>query len=123
MNVRRLRFDYIPVAIDILPADPKVNRIYAAAAMAHVQHLTLASQVGRLSEEVATRALAKAYAEGVIVGSPTPGYEEFDRTDWERWLNENPDEFSQLRSIAEVSENFESGKPEEYESVPGEAGT
>lgn len=122
MNMRRLRFDYIPIAIDILPADPKVNRIYAAAAMAHVQHLTLAAQLGRVSEDRAEQALAKAYAEGVVVGSPTPGYEHYERSDWERWLLAHRDEFAQLRSIAEVPENFESGKPEEYESVAGASG-
>lgn len=106
MNARRILFEYRNIEIDIFPADPEINMLFRAASMAYLKPLTFASQSGRLSEERAVEALAAAYAEGVISGSPTPELTNLDTLGWRKWLLANPHEFNSLRGIAEHKDNF-----------------
>lgn len=108
MRVTRLDMtEDFGVEVDILPAVPEFNPLFNAAATACIKPLSLSAHLGRLSEEVAQEALARAYAEGVIVGSPTPELEHLDREGWYQWLLQHPDEFAIIRSIAEVKRNFD----------------
>jgi hypothetical protein len=113
MNLRRLVFQYDDdptnpvngVKIDFLPADPSVNAVFRAALQAHVQPYALSAHLGRLTEPTAIKALAKAYAEGVITGSPCDALMNMTRGDWEQWLIDHPDEFERLREEAEPKED------------------
>lgn len=105
--MRRINLAYVPIRIDVLPADPEINPVYRAASLAFVQPYSLAASLGRLREETSVRALARAYAEGVICGSPDDEYIYYDREDWVRWLTAHPEEFGTIRSICEVRKNFE----------------
>ena len=120
MDIRRVRFAYLAgaPAIDVLPADPKANRIFAAALMAHVQPYALAARLGRLAEGTAERSLALAYAEGVVIGSPTSELQ-MDRHGWVSWLLAHPREFAILRSIAEDPEQWK-GPSREVFIDPGD---
>lgn len=110
MQLRRIRFNYkgTPdegcetdgMAIDFYPADPRVNCLFKAAADSFVAPLNFAQRSGRLSEERATEALAKAYAEGVVAGSPCPQFDGYTTRDWAHWLVKHPDEFEDLRAVA-----------------------
>lgn len=109
---RRLRFAFEDepeaptngLCIDFYPADPRVNCLFRAAMAAHVQPYMLAARVGRLSEDTATRALARAYAEGVISGSPSEELHCHSTAEWAEWLVANPREFEILREHAEPRE-------------------
>lgn len=107
--MRRIVFEYLdpPLRLDVLPADVNVNAVFRAAAITHAQPAALAAMVGRLSEDAARRRLARAYAEGVITGSPTEGYTHYSRDDWCAWLLAHPEEFDRVRGICEVLSNFE----------------
>ena len=106
MRIRRLQFED-GIEIDIAPAIPEWNSIYNAASMAHAKPFTFAAQAGRLSEERSVEILAHTYAEGVIVGSPTPGLDGFSPREWRAWLLSNPEKFATIRGIAEVKRNFD----------------
>lgn len=121
MNVRRITFEYLDVSIDVLPAVVAENAVFRAAFAAYVQPYRLAAQLGRLSEDTARRGLAKAYAEGVITGSPTPALCDYGRADWERWLLEHPDEFETIRAVCEVAENFKDQADGEVPEPPAAA--
>jgi hypothetical protein len=107
--IRRLEFPESdpPIAIDIMPAIPEYNALFMASAMAHVRPFFFAAQVGRLDEKVAEKNLAITYAEAVIVGSPTPGPDQFVVEDWRCWLLSHREEFASIRSIAVVKRNFD----------------
>lgn len=108
--IRRLQFaDYDPVIeIDVMPAVAELNALYRASAMAHLQPIFFAAQVGRLSDKAAEEKLAIVYAEAVIVGSPTPGLDQYDTEDWRKWLLSHREEFATIRSLVEVARNFDS---------------
>ncbi len=100
MDFLRVRFSSLGgFAVDALPAVPELNPLFRASAMAWVRPLSLASQLGRVSEGVALRALARAYAEGVIAGSPTPEASGWGPGEWVAWLLAHPGEFDALRAI------------------------
>lgn len=101
----RLEFPDLGVVIDCEDADPATNPIFKAALITYVQPLSLAVRVGRLSEEVATAHLAKAYSRGVIVGSDTEGFEDYDEERWAKWLIENPAAFDGMREALEPTED------------------
>jgi len=105
--VRRIHFEYLgDVMVDIVAADVS-NPLFAVLGNAHIQPLTLAASVGRLSEERATAALASVYSQAVVMGSPSPGLEDQTTAEWEKWLLAHPIEFATIRSIAESPENFQ----------------
>lgn len=108
MTMRQVVFDYREdkLAINILQADANVNSIFQAAVLTHIRPYALAASMGRLSEARSEQLLARVYADGIIVGSPTEGYDKFTQADWEKWLLENKEEFRQLRSVAECPEAF-----------------
>jgi len=93
--------------IDICAADFDSNPLFRASSIAHIRPYAFAAQVGRLSEERSLQLLAKSYAEGVIVGSPSPGFTDFTIPQWEQWLLGNPEKFATIRAIAEVKRNFD----------------
>lgn len=101
MAVRRIRFAYLPgePAIDCRPPHVDLNLDFRDAVMRNLAPLKLAQRLGRLSETTARRALARAYAEGVVTGSPTAALEQLDTEGWEEWLLANPDEFDELRRL------------------------
>lgn len=100
--IKRIRFEYLDdLTIDCYEADPGVNAIFRACLMQHVQPHMLAARLGRLSEETATLNLAKAYSQGVISGSPTPGFDAFSHEQWREWLIEHPHEFTSIREALE----------------------
>lgn len=102
MQLKRFRFEYMgDVAVDCYPADPAINSVFRACLEQFVKPFMLAERVGRLSEEQATANLAKAYAQGVVAGSPSPGMTEFSYREWESWLIAHPDEFATLRDQLE----------------------
>lgn len=105
-TMRQIVFSYIPLSINCLPADPAINPLFRQAGDEHIQPYYLAAESGRLSEETALQYLAIAYAEGVIVNSPDPGFKDFTVPEWVEWLIMNPEDFAILRSICEVTENF-----------------
>lgn len=106
MIIRRLNFEDGD-EVDIGPAIAELNSVFHAASMAHVQPFTFAVQAGRLSEERSLEILADAYAEGVMMGSPTPELTGFSTKQWRKWLLNNPEKFANIRSIAEVKRNFD----------------
>lgn len=106
--VRRINFQYVPIRIDVLRASTD-NPVYRAALMTYIQPFALAARLGRVSEEAATLAWAKVYAEAVIVGSPDDPYVGYDRAAWIQWLTEHPEEFERLRELCTPAENFQDG--------------
>jgi len=110
VNQRRVVFEYLDgLAIDIMPADIDLNPVYQAAVLTHLRPYTLAASLGRLSEERSEQLLARVYADGIIVGSPTDGHDKWRQADWEKWLLEHKEEFATLRSVAETPEAFKEG--------------
>lgn len=109
--VRRIAFEYLDVEIDVLPAIMALNPVYEAACKAWVMPLEWAVRAKRHSEQGSNLALMKAYAEGVVVGSPTPALEDFKPEDWIRWFKEHPEEWQRLRGICEAPENFQESPP------------
>lgn len=110
MRLRRVCLEYVPVRIDIMPAIAELNPFYRAAAMAFVQPYSLSAALGRITEETATDALARAYAEGVISGSPDAPFTAYSTHEWYHWLIDHPAEFADLRSVAEMKSNFVEGE-------------
>lgn len=106
MALRRIVFEYLGVSVDVSEASVERNLIFRAACMTYVQPYSLAAQVGRLGDDVATEALAKAYAAGVVAGSPDPALADLDEQGWVRWLLSHPEEFDQIRAICEHPDNF-----------------
>ena len=107
MNIRTISFDYLDVQINVAVADPELNPLYRAASITYVQPISFAIALGRVDEQRATDALARCYAEGVIVGSPTPGLDAYGVKEWYSWLKAHPAEFDQLRGLCEVTANFD----------------
>lgn len=103
--VRRIRFEYLDVDIDVVAADPS-NMVFGLLVKTHLGPLSLAAELGRLTEETALQKMALIYAEAIIVGSPTPSLEQNTRADWEQWLITHPEEFVSLREICECPDNF-----------------
>lgn len=120
LRIKRVRFAYedVPedeqVVIDIKPADVKRNLLFRAAVQAHLGPYQLASATGRLSDEVAQRQLALAYADGVIIGSMTPDLQDFNTNQWADWLINHPDEFLELQAQAQPEDDSSESRP----SVP-----
>ena len=115
---RRIRFEYLDgLEIDFRPAVLELNPIFAAGVIQWVQPLQLAAQLPddhprHLSDQRATAALAKAYAIGVMQGSPEPGADAPAKPkQWEEWLIANPAEFESIRAIAEIESNFTTEEP------------
>ncbi len=90
------------------------NPLYQAVTIAFIQPLELAASLPeghprKLTEDRAEKALAKAYAHGVMEGRPGGQGENeppFRPQEWEAWLLEHLEEFATIRSVAEVEENF-----------------
>lgn len=105
LALRRVRFAYLgDVALDCRVPDLNLNPAFREAVMRHIAPLRLAERMGALSEESALRGLARAYAEGVIVGSPSPSLGLLDAAGWEAWLLEHPEEFDKLRELLDDTE-------------------
>jgi hypothetical protein len=94
-------------SVDVMPAIPEVNPLFRAASIAFVRPLSLASALGRVSEHVGRRALVRAYAEGVICGSPSPEADGWGRKEWIAWLEAHPDEFDWIRNLASRAKVWE----------------
>jgi hypothetical protein len=107
--MRRVRFEWSGLAVDIWPAIPHANAIYAALAGARLRPLVLAHQLGRVSEETASRAIAEVFSEAVIAGSPSDELANLDGPGWVAWLLANPREFGLLRELAMDAATFEGG--------------
>ena len=111
MEKRRIRLemeDCPPfVTIDCAPPFPDLNLFFRAAAQAFIAPYQLAIDVGKLTEASAERIYAMAYAEGVIMSSPTEGFESFEPADWTQWLIEHPIHFRNLREICDYRRNWE----------------
>lgn len=98
-----ISFEYLEVGFDFGPAFIDLNTLYRAAAQVYVKPYTLASQLGRISEERSVELLASAYAEGVIFqSSPSMSTREV-----KKWLIKHPEEFAIIRAHAECRRNFE----------------
>jgi hypothetical protein len=91
-----------------------VNPLFQAVTVAFIQPLELAASLPddhprKLTDERAERALAKAYAHGVMEGRPggqAEGEAAFRPVEWEAWLLEHRAEFASIRSVAEIEDNF-----------------
>lgn len=107
MILRRLVFAYSGDArVDVYPADFELNPAFAAAVEAYVKPYALAEELGRLDEDAARWALARAYAAAVIYGSPDEDLAGLDREGWVSWLLEDPVRFDDLRALCEDRTNF-----------------
>lgn len=105
--VRRLQFaDLGDVCVNVVAADVHRNHLFALLAKAHLSPLTLAAELGRLTEETASRKLAHVYAQSVIVGSDTPELEHNTPAQWEEWLLAHPVEFAAMRAVCENPDCF-----------------
>ncbi len=111
--VRCINFEYLPARIHVLPADLETNLLFRLAAKTHLEPFKVAADLGRLSEETATRNLALAYAEGVIVGSPDDELTKLNQSGWFDWLMSHPDEFDHIRGICEFPANFVDEVPDD----------
>ena len=89
------------------PPFPDVNTIFRAGATAFLEPNRLAIDCGKMSKAGAERLYAMVYAEGVILSSPTEGFEEFSRPDWTAWLIEHPVHFQELRDLLDHRKNWE----------------
>lgn len=108
MDFLRVRFATLGgFCVDVMPAIPEVNPLFRAASIAYVAPLSLASRVGRVSEVVGRRALARAYAEGVVCGSPSPEADGWGPAEWAAWLLGHPGEFDWIRSLASRAKVWE----------------
>jgi len=104
--VRRIEFEYLGgLSVDIVAADV-TNPLFQLLSRLLLGPLTLAAELGRLSEERAEKALRTIYAQAVVVGSITPELSSYSHEQWDKWLLEHPIEFATIRSIAESPENF-----------------
>lgn len=107
MEMRRINMEADwGLSIDCLSAVPDQNPLMKAAQMALLAPYALAIRLNRISEERALGIWARLYAEAVIQGSPTPGYDGFDREQWMAWLLSEREAFTVLRSVCEAPENF-----------------
>ena len=89
------------------PPFPDVNTVYRAGATAFLEPRQLAIDCGKMSDKGAERLYAMVYAEGVILSSPTEGFEGFSRPDWTAWLIEHPVHFQKLRDCLDHRKNWE----------------
>jgi hypothetical protein len=110
---RQVRFDYLDgLTFEVRQADLEVNPLFAAATIAWIQPLQLASSLPeghprKLSEERANAAMVKVYAMAIIWGNPDPSAEAPATPEvWEAWLLEHPDEFLSVREVAGDAEAY-----------------
>ncbi len=106
-QIRIIRFEYLDnLEIELRPASPMLNAVFAAFAEFHLRPLEISSMLPddhprALTEERALDALRKVFAAAVTVGSPT--HEEFDGyqpREWYEWLLGHPDEFKSIQELA-----------------------
>lgn len=97
------------LTIECVPADPTVNAVFRACVEAYLKPLSLAAYANRLREETALPALAKCYAEAVIVGCDSEEMRTWSRDEWARWLVDHPTEFEGLRVRLEPKEGEAGG--------------
>lgn len=93
-----------------------LNPLWRPAYVAFCAPLQLSAQLGRLSEARAQKALAAAYGEGCVMGSNDPRFDNFSTLDWREWLEGHPWEFGQIRSFAELRDNW-TRSPAPYEPI------
>ena len=119
MITRTICFEYLDdLELEFRPAVLELNPIFVACVIQWVHPLQLAAKLPeghprKLSEERATAALRKVYANGVLQGELSSVSDDRPATpaEWEAWLESHPAEFDSLRSVAECPENFQ--PPEE----------
>ncbi len=95
------------ISLDCAPPFPDVNTVFRAGATAFLEPNRLAIECGKMSTAGAERLYAMVYAEGVILSSPTEGFEEFSRPDWTAWLIAHPVHFEKLRNCLDHRKNWE----------------
>ncbi len=92
--------------LECLPPFPDLNLLFRVASHAILDPYRLAIELGKVTEETATRLYARLYAEAVIRASPTPGFEDMTRERWAEWLIEHPVHFTNLRSFCDFRNNW-----------------
>lgn len=102
--IRRLRitFDDRPGEwVEVLPAVPKLNPLYALAAQSYVRPHALAIALGKYSEDDQERMLANAYATGAMIACQVEGSASWKPPEWVRYLLDDRARFAAIRQVAE----------------------
>lgn len=105
MKSVRIRFDPAGWEIDIFPATQE-NEEYVELIKELAAPHQLALSIDRLTDARAADILARAYAETIIEGSPTPGLPE-SPDGWHAWLIEHPEEFETIVRTAMAPDLWE----------------
>lgn len=89
----------------VLPAIPKLNPLYEAAAGQFVQPYALGIALGKYTERDQALMLAKCYAHAVMVGGcrDMPSWKP---RQWIDWLMADLDRFARLRATCEYARTF-----------------
>lgn len=108
METAVVEFAWSGRSVEIKPAT-ETNVEFIAALQELYRPYQLADKADALSEQTATRILAEAYAQSVIVGSTSPDLHDMSPEEWAAWLIEHPDEFNAIQQV--------SGAPEQWETM------
>ncbi len=106
--IRTIRLEYMDnLEVEVRPAIPELNPIFAAFAHAVLKPLEIAARLPddhprALTEERALAALHRCYAAGVMLGSPThPEMNDWVPAEWEKWLAGQVDAFLDIKDVCE----------------------
>lgn len=103
----RLTFRYLDLSIDFAPALPDVNEDFRAVSEEVFAPYEVAIKLGRYSEESCERRLIEVYSRSVIMGSPSPKFENFDALEWQAFMLGHRDEFRRLQCMAETRAHWD----------------
>jgi hypothetical protein len=95
MRSIRVDFEELGVGVDLYPATSE-NVLYAEYLEDLVRPHKFALALDRFSDKAATKLLAEAFAETVVVKD-----DEFEKGKWLQWFVDHPIEFHQVIHIAE----------------------